>query len=130
MQYVYPENAKSHAHLKGGDRALYDLLCDVYDVQVVATIVQHQDSGLTDKFDRLNAALFTPESVSKQLSPTCKKTNRRKRSMTIAKLFLPHILEEEHVMHYRQITEEHQQEHDSVYLVSALQVSKREKLGK
>ena len=118
--------------LVGGDRALCDLLAEYYDVQVVAVTVHHQISGLNEKFDILHATLFTTDIVSAHItsdgenSTTC---NGRKRRRIIAKLFLPHELQEEHVMHYAQSTEYVElQNHDSVYLVSALQVTKRQKV--
>jgi len=44
LQHLYPECQTSHAFLKGGDRALYDLLSEQFDVQVVAATIYRTDN--------------------------------------------------------------------------------------
>ena len=70
LQYLYPECQTNPAFLKGGDRALYDILTSgtsEYDVQVVAaTIYRNHDTKDPDS-NTTQGALFSPAIVKRTL---------------------------------------------------------------
>eukprot|EP01032_Pedospumella_encystans_P018735 gene18735-21323_t len=150
LQHLYPECQTNPAFLKGGDRALYDILTSgnsEYDVQVVAaTIYRSCDYNYGD-YNETKGALFSPAIVKRTLGikndsdSEEEKENMRKLSAAVdtmqvkkvdstnvasrAKLVLPNNLNADSLLDYTPYndhTGNESQPEESVYIVAGLQV--------
>ena len=114
LQHLYPECQTNPAFLKGGDRALYDLLRQHYDVRVVAATIQryrYDPKNPPNLSGTLFAGGFEHSDPSKKV-----------------KVYIPHALSPESVLDYTPYIEHtgnEAQAEDTQYIVAGLQLRKK-----
>ena len=142
--HLYPECQTSPTFLKGGDRALYELLSEQYEVQVVAATILRRHDPEFSMANAVHGSLFSPSRVEQALglhNNTSDPTNNtnttntsepllKKRRVHAArtKLVIPNLLNSDHVLDYspyQAYTGNESQAEETVYIVAGLQVQKR-----
>jgi len=136
LQHLYPECQTSPAFLKGGDRALYELLSEQYEVQVVAATIYRSANNSDDPEElTVYGDLFAPSRVAKTLAlrdevyetPLGKRQKIEPEPKT--KIVLSNNLNAQSVLDYSpyiDYTGNESQAEKTVYIVAGLQVRKRE----
>jgi hypothetical protein len=126
LSHKYPLNQVVPAFLKGGDLALYDLLKDSYDVQVVACAVNTEFDQENDAQREVIASLFTSFEDDVEGFQRCSAQSPAKLAKTTrTKFLIPAPVNAKSVLDYSpyiEYTGNESQLATSVYLVSGLQV--------
>jgi len=138
LQHLYPECQTSSAFLKGGDRALYELLSEQYEVQVVAATIYRSYFYGDGNENTIYGDLFTPAKVASALvslkdGDAYSYVPPEKRQKTDAapktKIIIPNHFHEDSVLDYSpyiEYTGNESQAEETVYIVAGLQVRKKE----
>jgi hypothetical protein len=127
LAHKYPLHQATPAYLKGGDRALYELLKDEFDTEVVACTVDHYYCPDFDRERRVRASLFTsfvPPAAPKVLPYGQSRDTLDKRT----KIVIPSAINAESILDYSPYAEHagnEPQAETSMYLVSGLQLRRR-----
>eukprot|EP01032_Pedospumella_encystans_P017753 gene17753-20226_t len=140
LQHLYPECQTNPAFLKGGDRALYDILTrssNDYEVQVVAaTIYRVHDYEHSYADNRTQFALFSPTIMKRSMDHITESDKRNKKSkkendaaaLGRTKLVIPNNLDPDSLLDYTPFVEHtgnESQGEESVYIVAGLQVRRK-----
>eukprot|EP01032_Pedospumella_encystans_P017836 gene17836-20315_t len=140
LQHLYPECQTNPAFLKGGDRALYDILTrssNDYEVKVVAaTIYRLHDYEHSYADNRTQFALFSPTIMKRSMGLINESDKRNKKSkkendaaaLGRTKLVVPNNLDPDSLLDYTpfvQHTGNESQGEESVYIVAGLQVRRK-----
>jgi hypothetical protein len=131
LAHKYPLRQAVPDFLKGADRALYELVKDVYDAQVVACTVNMDYMPDDGEGRGVTASLFTSftlpeiaESDDSDFEPAAKRAKTSARP----KFLIPAPINAESVLAYTpylEYTGNEAQTETAVYLVSGLQLRKR-----
>jgi len=127
LSHLYPECQTSPAFLKGGDRALYDLLSEQFDVEVVAATIFRRHDPQFAEVHCVQGSMFSPAVVEKALRLNEDTDAPRKRyrvDMSGTKLVIPNLLNSDNVLDYSpymDYTGNESQAEETVYIVAGLQ---------
>jgi hypothetical protein len=129
LAHKYPLSQATPDFLKGGDRALYELLQDTYDTKVVACAVNMVNYEVVKEEREVVASLFS----SFDLPAKAKKSNSdappaKQATAERTKFLIPAPLNADSVLDYSPYIERtgnEAQAETAVYLVSGLQLRKR-----
>jgi len=130
LQHLYPECQTSPAFLKGGDRALYDLLSEQFDVEVVAARI-YRSSDPDNGDEETTFSLFAPAVLRDGLgkeTDDCQDAKKRRLDPPTTKLVITNQFDRDGLLDYTPFIEHtgnESQAEETVYIVAGLQVRKR-----